>query len=312
MKDARGPGIALTALAPERHDTKITYRYVTLELDEEKRTAQLTVRGPSKAPPKTAGEIQAAGADQWSLRAFRELDDALLRLRLMHEDIGVVLVRAVGDSALVLAADRGLATHQKHWLANEILALQARVLRRMDLTSKSFFALIDEGTAFGGSLLELALAADRIYMLLDDDDAVSVALSPANRGSHPMSHGLSRLEARFSGRPDALERVLRVEGPLPTEEANKLGLVTFAADDIDWEDDIRIAIEERASLSPDALTGMEASLRFPGPETADAKIFARLSAWQNWIFQRPNAVGPAGALTKYGQPERPSFHWKRC
>ncbi|CAG0984109.1 partial Benzoyl-CoA-dihydrodiol lyase, partial [Anaerolineae bacterium] len=178
--------------------------------------------------------------------------------------------------------------------------------------SKSFFALVDPGTCFAGSLLELALAADRVYMLADDDGKVAMAVSPLNAGAFPMSHGLTRLQARFQRDPAQVEKVLATSGPIPTEQANALGLVTMAPDEIDWEDDVRIAIEERVSLSPDALTGMEASLRFPGTESADAKIFARLSAWQNWIFQRPNAVGPEGALTKYGQPDRPHFAWTRC
>jgi len=183
----------------------------------------------------------------------------------------------------------------------------------MDLTSKSFFAMVDEGSCFAGSLFELALAADRSYMLEDEEAKVAVALSPLNAGALEMSHGISRLQARFWGDPKHVETVLGSMGePLDATEAQRLGLVTWVADDIDWEDDTRIAIEERASISPDALTGMEASLRFPGPETMESKIFARLSAWQNWIFQRPNAVGPRGALTSYGTPQRPSFEWTRC
>ncbi|MGF1469894.1 MAG: 2,3-epoxybenzoyl-CoA dihydrolase [Sandaracinaceae bacterium] len=307
----RGPGIALDPVRPEVDGSRLRYRHVALDFDADARTATLTIEGPTEAPPATAAEIQAAGAAQWSLRAFRELDDALLRLRVNHLDVGLVVLRAVGDIDRVLAADRGLQENRTHWLANEIIRLQARVLRRMDLTSKSFFALADEGTAFAGSLLELALAADRVYMLEDEDEQVAMAVGPLNGWAYPMSHGPTRLEARF-GDPEHVAAVLAEEGRIGTLRADELGLVTVAADDIDWEDDVRIAIEERASLSPDALTGMEASLRFPGQESADAKIFARLSAWQNWIFQRPNAVGPDGALTKYGEPERPSFDWTRC
>ncbi len=310
----KGPGITLDPVVPDAsEDGTLRYRYVTLELAEDARTAVLRVKAPSEPQPKSAAEIQKAGASQWSLRAFRELDDALLQLRVNHPTVGVVVVRTEGSAEAVLEVDRALHESREHWLANEILRLQARVLRRMDLTSKSFFALIEKGTCFAGSLLELALASDRIYMLADDEEEVSVSLSPLNGGSFPMTHGASRLEARFLRDPEQVQRVLaRQDGPIPTEEADALGLVTVAPDEIDWDDDVRIAIEERVSLSPDALTGMEASLRFPGAESADAKIFARLSAWQNWIFQRPNAVGPEGALTKYGQPDRPTFQWTRC
>ena len=309
-----GPGITLDPVVAEVDEAgNLHYRYVTLELAQDTRTAVLRIRTPEEAQPKTAEEIQAAGADQWSLRAFRELDDALLQLRLNHLDIGLVVVRAEGNTDTVLAIDETLGANTDHWLVNEILSYQARVLRRMDVTSKSFFALVDQGTAFGGVLLELALASDRIYMLEDDDEEVAVALSRANFGPMRMTHGLTRLEARFLEDEAQVARVAELEGQrVVTTDADALGLVTIAADDIDWEDDVRIALEERVSMSPDALTGMEASLRFPGPETADTKIFARLSAWQNWIFQRPNAVGPEGALTKYGMPERPSFRWTRC
>lgn len=312
-KTAKGPGITLDPVVPERDDDgTLRYRYVTLELAEDARTATLRIAAPTEPQPMNAQEIQRAGAAQWSLRAFRELDDALLQLRMNYPGIGLVVVRAEGDPNAVLEVDRALHASRDHWLAKEILLLQARVLRRMDLTSKSFFALVDKGTCFAGSLFELALASDRIYMLADDDEEVSIALSPLNASSYPMSHGATRLATRFLDDPERLQRVLSREGRITTEEADELGLVTLAPDEIDWDDDVRIAIEERVSLSPDALTGMEASLRFPGVENADAKIFARLSAWQNWIFQRPNAVGPDGALTKYGQPDRPTFEWTRC
>jgi benzoyl-CoA-dihydrodiol lyase len=310
----KGPGITLDPVVPERGDDgTLRYRYVSLEPSETTRMAVLRIHGPSEPQPRDAAAIQAAGAAQWSLRAFRELDDALLQLRMNHPEIGLVVLRTEGELERVLEVDATLHANRDHWLANEILCLQARVLRRLDLTSKSFFALIEKGTCFGGSLLELALASDRIYMLADDDEEVSVAVSALNGGTFPMSHGATRLAARFLGDPAKVERVLSRQGErIATEEADELGLVTVAPDEIDWDDDVRIAIEERVSLSPDALTGMEASLRFPGNESADAKIFARLSAWQNWIFQRPNAVGPEGALTKYGQPDRPTFQWIRC
>jgi len=308
----RGPGIELEALSPSIDATTYTYRHVTLVVDPATRVAHLTMKAPEGDVPATPEAIQAAGSSPWSPRAFRELDDALLHLRLDHLDVGVVVLHTAGEPAKVLEADAGLVAHADHWLAAEILSLQSRVLRRLDLTSKSFFALVEKGSAFAGSLLEIALAADRIYMLADDDGEVQVRLGAANAGLHPMSHGLTRLEARFQREPERVAAALAEQGAVATERALELGLVTIAPDEIDWEDDVRIAIEERASLSPDALTGMEASLRFPGGETADSKIFARLSAWQNWIFQRPNAVGPQGALTKYGQPERPTFGWTRC
>jgi len=310
----KGPGITLDPVVPETDDNgNLHYRYVTLELAEDARTAVLKVKTPTEPQPTTAEEIQEAGAAQWSLRAFREIDDALLQLRVNHLDIGLVVVRAEGDLDAVVKIDETLDANREHWLAHEILALQARVLRRMDVTSKSFFALIEEDTAFGGVLFELALASDRIYMLEDDDEKVSVALSKANFGAMRMPHGLTRLEDRFQADPERVGQLAeRIGERLATADADELGLVTWAADDIDWDDDVRIALEERVSMSPDALTGMEASLRFPGPETPDSKIFARLSAWQNWIFQRPNAVGPEGALTKYGEPDRPTFDWTRC
>lgn len=307
-----GPGIELVSIVPEIGDGVLSYEYVTMAVDADARTATLTVRAPEHEPPATGDAIQAAGSDQWSLRCFRELDDALLRLRQNHPEIGLVIVHTRGDGERVRAHDRALHDNQDHWLAREILLLQARVLRRMDVTSRSFFALVDEGSCFAGSFLELALASDRIYMLEDDDEKVAVAISPANAGSLPTATGLSRLEVHFYGEPEKVKEVLGHEDAIATTDADELGLITLAADDIDWEDDVRIAIEERASMSPDALTGMEASLRFPGPETLESKIFARLSAWQNWIFQRPNAVGPTGALTKYGQPDRPQFDWRRC
>ena len=308
-----GKGVSLDPVVPAIDGGKYEYSFVTVQVDDAARTATLTMRAPKDAPPASAAEIEKAGVSQWSLRAWRELDDALLRLRVNHLDVGVVVLKTAGERAHVLAADRALhAARKESWLANEILALQARVLRRLDLTSKSLFALIDGESCFAGSMLEIALAADRQYMLADDDGKVSVETSPANAGAFPMSHGHSRLEVRFLRDPGSVGRVLEEKGPIPTERANELGLVTLAPDEIDWEDDVRIAIEERASLSPDALTGMEASLRYAGDESADSKIFARLSAWQNWIFQRPNAVGPQGALTKYGQPERAVFSWTRC
>jgi benzoyl-CoA-dihydrodiol lyase len=247
------------------------------------------------------------------LRAFRELDDAILRLRINEPSVGTVLVRAEGPVEHVLAVDRALTEHRSHWLVREIIHFLKRTLKRVDLTSRSFFALIEPGNAFAGSLFELALACDRSYMFADEDLQNTITLSALNAGHLPMSNGLSRLQTRFLGDPAAVERLLAHDGPYDAQQAEEAGLVTFAPDDIDWADEIRLAIEARAAFSPDALTGMEANLRFAGPETLETKIFGRLTAWQNWIFQRPNAVGEKGALTSYGTAgARPQFDWNRC
>jgi benzoyl-CoA-dihydrodiol lyase len=247
------------------------------------------------------------------LRAFRELDDALLRLRCNHLEIGVVRLKTEGDASRVLRVDRALDAARKHWFVREVLLLQARVLRRLDATAKSFFALVEPGSCFAGSLLELALSADRTYVLDDSKRPVSLGVSPQNRADYPMSHGMSRLAVRFLHDPKKAEEALAAaaEGPFDGARADALGLATFFLDAIDYDDEVRVAVEERASLSPDALTGMEASLRFAGPESCDSKIFGRLTAWQNWIFQRPNAVGEKGALTNYGSPVRPTFDYRR-
>ena len=286
------PGIELEPLAPGN-------RYVDLAEDADERTAELTVNVPASADVL------------WALRAFRELDDALLRLRFHHEEAGVVLLKTRGEIDSVRALDRELYARRGEWLVQEVLLLMARTLRRLDVSARSFFAVVDQGSCFAGSLLELGLAADRIYMLRDDAGTVRMASSSLNGGLLPMSHGLSRLEARFTAESSAVREILAREAPFDTEAADEAGLVTVAADEIDWEDELRIAVEERASLSPDALTGMEANLRFPGPETQETRIFGRLSAWQNWIFSRPNATGARGALTLYGKPERPQFDRRR-
>jgi benzoyl-CoA-dihydrodiol lyase len=252
--------------------------------------------------------MRERGSELWTLRAFRELDDVLLDLRFNRPEIGTVVVRTKGESVHALAVDTALEEGKDDWFVNEVRQHMKRVLKRMDLTARSFIAVIDEGSCFAGSLFELALAADRSYMLAKDGGPV-VALSAMNRGPLPMSNGLTRLATRFLGEPDKAS--IATSEPLDAESALAAGLVTFAPDEIDWEDEVRLAVEERASLSPDALTGMEASLRFAGPETMETRIFGRLSAWQNWIFQRPNAVGERGALTVYGKPERPRFSWTR-
>jgi benzoyl-CoA-dihydrodiol lyase len=308
----RGPGVELKPLAPTVTATGVKYRHVSLAMDPAARTATLTVSGPDADPPKDTAGLRAAGSDLWALRAFRELDDALLRLRVNHLEIGVVLLKTAGDPTRVLASDAALAAARgKDWFADEVVLHMARTLRRLDLTAKSLFALVDKGSCFAGSLLEIALAADRSYMLEDAEGTVSVALSPMNGGPLPMSNGLTRLQSRFLGDAGRVAKVLASKEPLGARAAEEAGLVTFALDEIDWEDEVRMAVEERSSLSPDALTGMEASLRWGGPETMDTKVFGRLTAWQNWIFQRPNAVGEKGALTMYGKPERPQFDWRR-
>jgi benzoyl-CoA-dihydrodiol lyase len=311
-RPSSGPGITLTPLDPKLTEDSAIYRYVTLSIDRGKRVADLTVKAPHEPQAGTPEAILEAGDGFWPLRAFRELDDALLRLRLNEPEIGTVVVRTAGDPEAVLAVDRTLDAHRDHWAVREIIHFIKRTLKRMDLTSRSFFACIEPGSAFAGTLFELALAADRAYMLDDPDKPNTIALSPMNGGSYPMSNGLSRLQTRFLGEPDRPEELLSHDGPFDPHEALEAGLVFSAPDDLDWDDEVRLAIEERSALSPDALTGMEANLRFAGPETMETKIFGRLTAWQNWIFQRPNAVGERGALKVYGREGRPEFDWRRC
>ncbi|HYO98924.1 MAG TPA: 2,3-epoxybenzoyl-CoA dihydrolase [Pyrinomonadaceae bacterium] len=304
-------GIKLNPLEVEASDEGRAYKYVSVKLNREKRYADLTVRAPQGEQPSTVEEIERLGDAYWPLQAYRELDDALLHLRMNELEIGLVCLRTEGRIEDVLAIDKTLAANKEHWLVREIILHMARVLRRLDLTAKSFFALIEPGSCFAGNLLELALSADRTYMLNDPDATVEVATSEFNAGALPMSNGLTRLQSRFLVEPEQADKVLKHEGVFDAEAAEEAGLVTFAPDDLDWEDKIRVDIEERTSLSPDALTGMEASLRFAGPETMDTKIYGRLTAWQNWIFQRPNAVGPEGALTNYGKPTQAQFDYKR-
>jgi benzoyl-CoA-dihydrodiol lyase len=304
----RGPAVALPELAPRVTAGAIAYRHVELSVDPGARTAALVVQGPDAAPP-----ADLTSPELWSLRAFRELDDALLRLRFDYPELGVVTLRTSGDPKLVIAHDEALARATTGF-AREVRLLQRRVLKRYDNTARSLYAVADRAdSCFAGVLLELALGADRFYMRIDKPGAIAVATSVANHGFLTMASGLSRLAARFYGEPARIAQLLArgSEGPIGSQEAEALGVATIAADDLDFDDELRIAIEERASLSPDALTGMEQSLRFVGPETLETKIFGRLSAWQNWIFTRANATGEHGALTLYGQPERPQFQWKR-
>ena len=312
LKAAPRQGIKLTPLEFESTADSRNYKYVKLKLNRNKRYADLTVHAPEGPQPTSAEQIQELGAAYWPLQAYRELDDALLHLRVNEPLIGLVCVRTEGEAENVLAIDQTLAANHDHWLVREIFWHMARVLRRLDLTAKSFFAIVEPGSCFAGNLLELLLASDRSYMLKDSEEGdATLAVSELNEGAFPMSNGLTRMQSRFLAEPEKLDEVFSGKKTFDTDEAEELGLITFAPDDLDWEDEIRVAIEERTSLSPDALTGMEASLRFAGPETMDTKIYGRLTAWQNWIFQRPNAVGPEGALTNYGKPTQAHFDYKR-
>ena len=310
-RPASGSGIALNPLNPTVTDSAIKYSAVTLTLHRDKRTADLTVQAPSGPQPSTADDIRKAGDQFWPLRAFCELDDALLRMRVNEPEIGTVVIRTEGDREAVLAIDRTLVAHQADWLVREIVAFMKRTLKRLDLTARTFFAFIEPGSAFAGSLFELALAADRSYMFHDDDEENVIALSAMNFGPLPMSNALTRLQTRFLDDPEKIAELQTRDEPLNAADAEDAGLVTFAPDEIDWDDEVRLAVEARAAFSPDAMTGLEANLRFAGPETMETKIFGRLTAWQNWIFQRPNAVGDKGALKVYGQQGRPEFDWKR-
>jgi benzoyl-CoA-dihydrodiol lyase len=309
-RPATEAGITLPTLRCRETADGLEYGHVTLALDRVRRVATLTVRAPDGPEPTSPEGFLRAGGHAWAIAAWRELDDAILRLRLNEPEIGLVLLRTEGDPQAVLAVDHVVAEHRAHWLVREILLLQRRVLKRLDLTARSFYALIVPGSAFAGSLFELALVADRSYMLADA--ASSVAMSPLNAGLLPMGSGLSRLQARFCGHDERVAALVAHEAAFGAAEALDAGLVTFAPDELDWDDEVRLAVEERAAMNPDALTGMEASLRFVGPETIETKIFGRLSAWQNWIFTRPNATGTKGALTVYGKAgQRPEFDWRR-
>ncbi|NLU72949.1 benzoyl-CoA-dihydrodiol lyase [Streptomyces sp. HNM0575] len=322
-QDGAGPaepaGIELTPLAKSRTDTEISYRHVFARLDRDARAVEITVEGPAAEAPSGMDEVHREGAGFWTLAMTRELDDLILDLRTNEPELGTWLLRTTGDPQRVLDHDRLLLDHRGDWLAREILLFLKRTLKRLDVTSRSLIALVEPRSCFAGSLLELALAADRGYQLLgvfedEDPDAppATVTAGPANFGALPTANGLSRLATRHHHDPELLAAVEAVAGkPLGAVEAERLGLVTFAPDDIDWEEEVRIAVEERASFSPDALTGLEANYRFPGPETLETKIFGRLSAWQNWIFTRPSASGPDGALRSYGTGRRADFDRKR-
>jgi benzoyl-CoA-dihydrodiol lyase len=316
--DKKGAGVKLPPLEADRHDegekAGTDYRWVSLMVNRHSRIAEVTMLAPEDAPPASVEALHASGAELWHLRAFRELDDALLDLRFNYPEIGLILLRTRGDAENVRKHDAALFALKDDWFAHEVLLHVRRVLKRLDLTARSTFALIEAGSAFAGTLYELALSADRAYMLDgsgDDGPAAFIGLSSLNFGLLPMSNGLTRLQTRFLHAPERVGELQQQQGFFDAPAALAAELVTFTPDEMDWEDEIRLAVEERVSLSPDALTGMEANLRFAGPETMETKIFARLSAWQNWIFQRPNAVGERGALTMYGRPERPEFDWRR-
>ena len=304
-------GIELGSLGARRTENRLEYPHVTVAIDPERRIGELVVRGPEDAPPASADALHRAGSDFWSLAVARQLDDALCHLRFNYETVGLILLKTRGSPEAVLAFDEALARLAEDWLAREIILKLRRVFKRLDVTARSFFALIEPGSCFAGSLFELALAADRSYMLAGASPPVRIGLGPLNAGLLPMANGLSRLETRFLHDPTRVQRTLGHHDLFDSEEAVEYGLVTFAPDELDWDDEVRIAIEERAGFSPDAMTGMEASLRFPGPETMETKIFGRLSSWQNWIFQRPNAVGEKGALSLYGKPSLPEFDWRK-
>ncbi len=314
-RPADGQGVALTRLAVTIEADALRYTHVNVEIDRTKRTATWLVKGPAAGQPTDIAGIQAQGADWYPLALGRELDDAILQMRTNELDIGTWLIKTEGDAAALLALDATLLAHKNHWLVRETVGLLRRTFSRLDVSSRSLFALVEPGSCFAGTLLELALACDRIYHLALPDDAApapKITVSEANFSLYPMATGQSRLGRRFYDEAPALAAVRAVLGqPLHADAAFALGLVTSNPDDIDWADEVRIAVEERVSMSPDALTGLEANLRFNGPENMFTRVFGRLTAWQNWIFQRPNAVGEKGALKVYGKGDKALFDWTR-
>jgi benzoyl-CoA-dihydrodiol lyase len=314
-RPAGATGIALPPLARETTETLWRYPHVEVALDRAERIATLTVSAPDGEQPRDLAGIHQAGAAWWPLAMARALDDALLLLRANELELGTIVLKTRGEAEAVLAADALLDAHSDDWLVREVRGLLRRTLARLDVSSRSLFAIIDEGSCFAGTLLELALAADRSYMLALEEGANAspvLVAGAVNLGAYPMVSGRSRLENRFSGETAPVAAIRgRIGEPLDAADSLELGLVTFAPDELDWEDEVRLALEERRSLSPDALTGLEASLRFPGAETLETKVFGRLSAWQNWIFNRPNATGEEGALKLFGSGKKPGFDWKR-
>jgi benzoyl-CoA-dihydrodiol lyase len=309
----RSAGVELTRIARTGESDRIHYEHVTVDIDRGRRLAKVIVRGPRRPPPMTIDAITTAGARWWPLAMARELDDAILSLRTNEAEVGTWLLLTEGDPQAVLAADTALLDHRDHWLVRETVGLLRRTLARLEVSSRSLLALIEPGSCFVGTLLELALAADRSYMLAGQGSgAPRILVNDVNFGLYPLVSGVDRLQARFYGELEPLRAIRAAAGKaLGAAEALALGLVTAAPDELDWPDEVRLAVEERAALSPDALTGMEASLRFGGRETLETRIFGRLSAWQNWIFNRPNAVGEKGALKVYGKGERAQFDFER-
>jgi len=314
-----GQGVKLPPLSPKQDGDHVEYTYVSLIVDAKSKTAEITVKAPHEAEPVSAESMKKKGADLWALKCYRELDDAILRLRVNHLDTALVTLKTSGPSEFLLQFEKALldAVKQGDWFAREVLGKMRRVMKRVDVTSKTLLALVEPSSCFVGSLAELALLADRSY-LLDDPDAkppARILLTAMNDGPLPMANGLSRLATRYFGDDEALKKArgFLVEGRAFTpDDAEKTGIVTFVRDDIDFPDEVRLFVEERTSLSPDALTGMEQNLRWAGPETMETRIFGRLSAWQNWIFTRANATGEKGALTLYGSPVRPEYDVRRC
>jgi benzoyl-CoA-dihydrodiol lyase len=304
-------GIALTQLSRKFGGDQMKYGCLAVEIDRENSFAVFTLYGPEERCPLGSAGVLAQGAKFWPLQLARELEDAILHLRTNRADIGCWVFKVVGESDILTSYDSRLLDSAENWFLEEIRLFWTRTLKRLDITSRSLIAVVDNGSGFSGILFELALACDRIYML-DDEDVCSVLLTQMNFGRLPMANGLSRLANRFMGDREALAKVKGVLNQrISAKDADRLGLVTSAPDEIDWDEELRLALEERASFSGDALTGLEANLRFAGPETMETKIFGRLSAWQNWIFQRPNAAGPGGALRRYGSGKRPVFDRQR-
>jgi benzoyl-CoA-dihydrodiol lyase len=316
-RNGNGRGISLTPLTRNFDDNGVRYGFVSVDIDRSQRIATISIKAPDAAPPADLEGVIAQGASFWPLQVARELDDAILHLRINELEIAMLVFKSHGDRDNVLACDALLEQNKTHWLVNEIRQYWKRVLKRIDVTSRTLVTLVEPGSCFAGTLAELVFAADRSYMLIgqkqgDNRPPPTIELTAMNFGPYPMSHGLTRLQSRFQADPSDLERAqTRIGEALDAEQAEQLGLVTFALDDIDWHDEIRVFFEERTSFSPDGLTGMEANLRFAGPETMESKIFSRLTAWQNWIFQRPNAVGENGALRRYGTGQKAQFDMTR-
>jgi len=316
-RNGNGKGITLSPLDRAIDDGGIRYGFVSVDIDRAARIATISIKAPETAPPADIDGMIAQGASFWPLQVARELDDAILHLRINELEIAMLVFKSHGDAANVVACDAFLEANKAHWLVNEIRHYWKRVLKRIDVTSRTLVTLVEPGSCFAGTLAELVFAADRSYMLIgsrqgDNRQPPAIQLTAMNFGPYPMSHGLTRLQSRFQADPSDLERAEATIGTtLDAEEAEELGLVTFALDDIDWDDEVRVFLEERTSFSPDGLTGMEANLRFVGPETMESKIFSRLTAWQNWIFQRPNAVGEHGALRRYGTGQKAQFDMTR-